>query len=119
MFEKKFCETFSRGGPDGKTGFSFLSISMLCQAFQEIMPLYMIFIYFASVLSFYLTRKRWVDMSQVLLWFVVVRRFQSDFKPLRCVLRERVSYVAWQNQLSSPGYSALFYIFLKETFTFA
>lgn len=41
--------TFSRGGPDGKTGFSCLSISMLCQAFQEIMPLYMISIYLFSL----------------------------------------------------------------------
>lgn len=79
----------------------------------------MISIYLASPLSLSLSRKYRVDMSQVLLRFVVVRRFQSDFKPLRCVLRERVSYVAWQNQLSSPGYSALFYISFKETLTFA
>lgn len=45
-------ETFSRGSPDGKTGFSFPSISMLCQAFQEIMPLYMISVYLALLSTF-------------------------------------------------------------------
>ena len=87
-------ETFSRGGPDGITGFSFPSISMLCQAFQEIMPLY---IYLASPLSLSLSLSlSLLQMSRryVTSIAMICRRKTLSERLYRCMLRERVSYVA-------------------------